>query len=163
MGGDDDAGGEVQGDNLLGILPWTQWLTWGFQVMPTFFLVGGYSNGASWDATQAKGGNYSDWFASRVQRLIKPVFSVLLGWGIFAFFGTVAGVERGVVRMATELALIPVWFLAVYLLVTVLAPFTWRLWHLTAFVLVLVAAWLAGGIGLGVEPGGAVWWWSRPI
>ena len=38
--------GAVQGGHLLGILPWTQWLTWGFQVMPLFFLVGGYSNGA---------------------------------------------------------------------------------------------------------------------
>ena len=38
--------GAVAGKNLLGVLPWTQWLTWGFQVMPLFFLVGGYSNGA---------------------------------------------------------------------------------------------------------------------
>lgn len=48
--------GEVVGGHLLGILPWTQWLTWLFQVMPIFFLVGGYSNGVSWASTQAKGG-----------------------------------------------------------------------------------------------------------
>ena len=44
--------GAVEGGHLLGILPWTQWLTWGFQVMPLFFLVGGFSNGISWAATQ---------------------------------------------------------------------------------------------------------------
>ena len=124
-----DESGAVQGGHLLGILPWSQWLTWGFQVMPIFFLVGGYSNGVSWAATRAKNGHYSDWFASRVQRLINPVFPVLLVWGVIAFFGTQMGIERAIVRMATELALIPVWFLAVYLLVTALAPFTYAFWR----------------------------------
>ena len=42
-----DGAGDVVGGNLLGIIPWTQWLTWVFQVMPLFFLVGGFSNGVS--------------------------------------------------------------------------------------------------------------------
>ncbi|WP_374405922.1 acyltransferase [Pelagerythrobacter sp.] len=122
-----DAAGEVQGGHLLGILPWTQWLTWGFQVMPIFFLVGGYSNGVSWAAMIEKGeSSYAEWFASRIQRLINPVFPVLLAWALFAFFGTQAGVSREIVRLATSLALVPVWFLAVYLLVTALTPITWR-------------------------------------
>ncbi|MFZ1742227.1 MAG: acyltransferase [Pontixanthobacter sp.] len=135
-----DESGAVQGGHLLGILPWSQWLTWGFQVMPIFFLVGGYSNGVSWSATRAKQGHYSDWFASRVQRLINPVFPVLLVWGVIAFFGTQLGIDRAIVRMATELALIPVWFLAVYLLVTALAPLTYRFWEWTGL---WSFAWLA--------------------
>lgn len=123
-----DASGAVQGGHLLGILPWTQWLTWGFQVMPIFFLVGGFSNGVTWAAQLRDGKPFSDWFASRLQRLINPVFPVLLAWALFAFFGTQAGVSREIVKMATFLALIPVWFLAVYLLVTALVPWTWRLW-----------------------------------
>ena len=121
--------GEVVGGHLLAILPWSQWLTWGFQVMPVFFLVGGYSNGVSWASTRAKGGHYSDWFASRIQRLINPVFPVLLVWAAFAFAATQMGMARETVRMAVFLALIPVWFLAVYLLVTALAPLTWKLWE----------------------------------
>lgn len=121
--------GEVVGGHLLGILPWTQWLTWGFQVMPIFFLVGGYSNGVSWASTRERQGHYSDWFASRIQRLINPVFPVLLVWAAFAFVATQAGMTRETVRMAVFLALIPVWFLAVYLLVTALAPLTWKLWE----------------------------------
>ncbi len=129
----DDAGA-VQGGHLLGILPWSQWLTWGFQVMPIFFLVGGYSNGVSWQAQLrradgAQTGVYRDWFASRVQRLITPVFPVLLLWAVIAFGMTVAGMERGQVAMATQLALVPVWFLAVYLLVTALTPLSWRAWQ----------------------------------
>ncbi len=123
------ADGNVVGGHLLGIVPWSQWLTWLFQVMPIFFLVGGYSNGVSWASTRAKNGHYSDWFASRIQRLINPVFPVLLVWAGFAFIATQAGMDRETVRMAVFLALIPVWFLAVYLLVTALAPLTWRLWE----------------------------------
>lgn len=137
------ADGEVVGGHLLGILPWTQWLTWGFQVMPIFFLVGGYSNGVSWASSRAKNGHYSDWFASRIQRLINPVFPVLLAWAGFAFLATQAGMERATVRMAVELALVPVWFLAVYLLVTALAPLTWTLWQRLGFgsiALLVVAA-----------------------
>ncbi|NNC52777.1 MAG: acyltransferase, partial [Erythrobacter sp.] len=135
--------GEVVGGHLLGILPWTQWLTWGFQVMPIFFLVGGYSNGVSWASTRAKNGHYSDWFASRIQRLINPVFPVLLMWAAFAFIATQVGMERETVRMAVFLALIPVWFLAVYLLVTALAPLThaaWRKWGFRSFFLLVSAA-----------------------
>jgi len=121
--------GAVRGGHLLGILHWTQWLTWGFQVMPLFFLVGGFSNGASWSAASRDGGRYSPWFASRIQRLINPVFPVLLVWSLFAFFGTALGIDRTIVRMATGLALIPVWFLSVYLVVTALVPLTHRVWE----------------------------------
>lgn len=128
-----DASGEVQGGHLLGILPWSQWLTWGFQVMPIFFLVGGYSNGVSWTATLRKAesgqsGVYRDWLASRVQRLITPVFPVLLLWAVIAVGLTWAGMDRDQVRMATQLALVPVWFLAVYLLVTALTPLSKKAW-----------------------------------
>ncbi|QFT78218.1 acyltransferase [Erythrobacter sp. THAF29] len=150
-----DATGEIRGGHLLGILPWTQWLTWGFQVMPIFFLVGGYSNGVSWRAQLRKAehgqtGIYRDWFASRVQRLITPVFPVLLLWAAIALGMTQAGMDRDQVRMATQLALIPVWFLAVYLLVTALTPLThaaWRRIGFRSFFLLLAAAilidWLA--------------------
>jgi hypothetical protein len=121
--------GAVVGGHLLGIIPWTQWLTLGFQVMPIFFLVGGFSNGTSWAATQRKNGHYSDWFSSRVQRLINPVLPLFLIWTLFAAFGTAAGVERGIVSMAAQLALVPVWFLSVYLIVSALVPYTYRLWQ----------------------------------
>jgi peptidoglycan/LPS O-acetylase OafA/YrhL len=121
--------GAVEGGHLLGIIPWTQWLTWGFQVMPLFFLVGGFSNGVSWAATQRQGGHYSDWFGSRIQRLINPVLPLFLIWTLFALFGTAMGVERKIVALAAQLALIPVWFLSVYLIVSALVPLTWRAWQ----------------------------------
>jgi hypothetical protein len=35
------------------------------------------------------------------------------------------------------------------------------IWHLTATTLVVLAAYLAGGFGLRLEPGSSEWWWSR--
>lgn len=125
--------GAVEGGHLLGILPWTQWLTWGFQVMPLFFLVGGFSNGMSWAATLRKGGRYAGWYSGRLQRLINPVLPLFLIWTLFAAFGTAMGVERGVVAMAAQLALIPVWFLSVYLMVAALVPLTWKAWKRWGF------------------------------
>ena len=121
--------GAVAGGHLLGIIPWTQWLTWGFQVMPIFFLVGGFSNGVSWAATRRNNGHYADWFGGRVQRLINPVLPLFLIWTLFALFGTAMGVERKIVSMATQLALIPVWFLSVYLIVSALVPFSYAAWQ----------------------------------
>ena len=39
---------EFGNDYPLDVMPWTRWLTLVFQVVPVFFLVGGYANGASW-------------------------------------------------------------------------------------------------------------------
>lgn len=121
--------GAVNGGNLLGILPWTQWLTWGFQVMPLFFLVGGFSNGVSWSANRRDNSTYAHWFTSRFKRLIYPVLPLFLIWTSFAMLGTWAGVDRAIVSMAAQLALIPVWFLAVYIMVTALVPLSYALWQ----------------------------------
>ena len=128
-----DAAGELQRGDLLSVAEWAAWLTWIFQVMPVFFLVGGYSNGVSWDATLRKAepgqiGKYRDWFASRVQRLITPIFPLLMLWAVLAVILTQVGLPREQIRMATEAALIPVWFLAVYLLVTGCTPLTYWAW-----------------------------------
>ncbi|GAA0482942.1 acyltransferase family protein [Parasphingorhabdus litoris] len=120
--------GAVQGGHLLGILPWTQWLTWGFQVMPIFFLVGGFSHALSWSANQRKDGSYAGWFTGRLRRLINPVLPLFLIWTLFALFGTAMGVERKIVELAAQLALIPVWFLAVYLMVSAVVPLTHGAW-----------------------------------
>ncbi|MBL8649605.1 MAG: acyltransferase [Sphingopyxis sp.] len=135
--------GAVEGGHLLGILPWTQWLTWGFQVMPLFFLVGGFSNGLSWAATQRNGGRFTTWFAARVRRLINPVLPLLLIWALVTLFGTQAGIDRAVVKMAAQLALVPVWFLAVYLIVTALTPWShaaWKRFGLASFAVLVIAA-----------------------
>lgn len=140
--------GAVVGGHLLGILPWTQWLTWGFQVMPLFFLVGGYSNGVSWAANRRDGGTYSAWYAGRLRRLIWPVLPLFLIWTLFALIATALGVDREVVKLAAHLSLVPVWFLAVYLMVSAMVPLTHAAWR--RFGLGSIAALIVGAIAVDV-------------
>ena len=44
-------------------IPWTKWLTWVFQVMPIFFIVGGYSNAVSLEGAKKKQIGYAEWLA----------------------------------------------------------------------------------------------------
>jgi hypothetical protein len=49
--------GRFVGQNLLEIDAWTHILTWVFQVMPIFFIVGGFTNAHSWRSTSERGGD----------------------------------------------------------------------------------------------------------
>ncbi|MFK3632133.1 acyltransferase family protein, partial [Klebsiella pneumoniae] len=59
---------------------WTHPLTWVFQVMPIFFLVGGYSNGLSWRSARRKEIGYAEWLRTRLRRLGIPLIPLLLAW-----------------------------------------------------------------------------------
>ena len=117
--------------DMLHVSPWTQWLTWVFQVMPVFFLVGGYANAASWASAGRAGRGYADWLSRRLQRLVRPVVPFVLVWAGLAFAGRWLGVSERLVRTGSAVAFVPTWFLAVYVLVVVLAPamhVLWRRW-----------------------------------
>jgi hypothetical protein len=116
-------------DHMLAVQPWTQWLTLLFQVMPVFFLVGGYSNAASWDAAQRAGTPYGTWVAGRARRLIGPVVPLILAWAAIAFVFRRFGVSYEMIEHGSILALVPMWFLAVYLLVVLLVPVTRAAWR----------------------------------
>jgi hypothetical protein len=150
LGGD----GFTLGDML--VERWAQWLTWAFQVMPLFFIVGGYANAASWEAAQRAGHGYGAWAAERVQRLIAPVVPLLLVWSALALAGVRLGLSPELVRVGSQVAFIPTWFLAVYVGVAILAPAAlaaWRrfgmgsFWALVAGAVAVDAA--AFGLGLG--------------
>jgi peptidoglycan/LPS O-acetylase OafA/YrhL len=136
-------GGRLRLDHMLAIQPWTQWLTLLFQVMPVFFLVGGYSNAASWDAAQRAGTPYGTWIAGRARRLIGPIVPLILAWAALAFVFRLFGVSYEIIRQGSILALVPMWFLAVYLLVVLLVPITraaWRRFGMASYwVLVILA------------------------
>ncbi|MEE8368838.1 MAG: acyltransferase family protein [Thermoanaerobaculia bacterium] len=114
--------------HLLGIQPTTQWLTWIFQVMPLFFMVGGFSNSISWRSATRKGLSYSHWLSNRMQRLVGPMVPLMLFWGVTAGIAFIFGEAVTVIQIGTQMALIPLWFLAVYVLVVALTPATLGLW-----------------------------------
>jgi peptidoglycan/LPS O-acetylase OafA/YrhL len=44
------SGGRLSGLDAVDYVSWGRWVTWAFQVMPVFFLVGGYVHADSWTA-----------------------------------------------------------------------------------------------------------------
>lgn len=114
--------GRFRGDNLLLLEPWTQWLTWVLQVMPIFFLVGGFANAASWTSARRDGVGYGEWVAGRARRLGRPAAAFAVVWASLAVLLRLVGVEGDVVTFAGSVVGIPLWFLAVYLVIIAVAP-----------------------------------------
>lgn len=130
--------GRLDGDSVLTVADWTHWLTWLFQVMPVFFLVGGYANATSWQRHADRGGDWPSWVHRRSLRLLGPT-AAFVGLGVAAVVAArLAGADPGLVDLAGWVAGIMLWFLAVYVLVAALTPLTHR-WHERSGVRVLVA------------------------
>jgi len=127
----------VDGDMTVGHLlkshPQTQWLTWIFQVMPIFFIVGGYSNAVSLESARRKHLGYSGWLYARLNRLVAPLLVLLVAWAGIAVIMHVLGVSPKVIQLASQAALIPTWFLAIYIMVVILAPITYAFWQRLGF------------------------------
>jgi len=141
--------GRIRLDHMLGLAPWTQWLTWVFQVMPVFFIVGGYSNAVSWESARSSGRDYGTWVGSRLRRLIAPVVPLLLLWAVAGMVAHGFDIPAPVVRIASQAALVPVWFLAVYVLVVLVAPLThaaWRRFGMASF-------WVLVACAIGIDAG----------
>jgi hypothetical protein len=129
--------------HLLDLAPWSRWLTWLFQVMPVFFFVGGFSNGVSWESALRRKLSYREWFDARTRRLIGPVLPLLLAWGGMVAVAYSNGVSAGMIRIGSKVALVPVWFLAVYIMVVALVPpshAAWKRWGFASVAIPVVAA-----------------------
>ena len=90
----DDAG-ELRRGDLLELATWTHPLTWVVQVMPVFFLVGGYANALSWRSARTRGTTYGGWLRARLRRLTIPVLPLMLFWAVVAPVAHALGAERG--------------------------------------------------------------------
>ena len=141
-----DADGGIQPHGVLDGARWTHPLTWLFQVMPIFFLVGGYSNALSWRSARRKDLSYGQWLRTRLRRLGIPLIPLLLAWLVIGVVAVVAGAPHVTVQLASQMALIPTWFLAAYLMVILVAPPCLVLWERFGWFSILGGVALAGAV-----------------
>jgi hypothetical protein len=97
--------------------------------MPVFFFVGGYSNGVSWKAAMRDGRGYAEWLNGRLQRLAGPVLPLLVVWAVLGIAAYLSGIRPEMVKIGSQVSLIPIWFLAVYIGVVVVVPLTYAAWR----------------------------------
>jgi hypothetical protein len=121
------ADGGTRVTNVLALVPRLQPITWLLQVMPVFFLVGGFAHATALASIRRRGGGYPDFARSRTARLLRPTAVFLAVWLALALGVALAGQDQGLVRVALRTAVQPLWFLAVYLGLVALAPVMWRL------------------------------------
>ena len=158
--------GELELRNILAEQPATQYLTWLFQVMPVFFFVGGYSNAASWTSARRTPERRDQWAAGRLRRLLVPVVPLVVLWAVAAAIAYQLGTSPELVRSASQAALIPVWFLAVYIMVTLVVPISYAIWERLGLLSVLILAGLAilvDVIGVGLGQGWLRWANYAPV
>jgi len=115
--------GKFVGQNLLEIDPWTHILTWIFQVMPIFFIVGGFTNAFSWRSASERDVSYADWLRTRSARLLGPALIFVAFWTFLPILAVALGIiSSGIARTGGREVALPIWFLAVYLLTVAAAP-----------------------------------------
>lgn len=105
---------------------WFPAVTWMLQIMPLFFIAGGFASLAQWRRIRARGGSAAEYIAGRVWRLAAPaaVMVALVGSVLLAAVGL--GADRTLIAEASLRIGEPLWFLAVYIGVTSLVPvMTW--------------------------------------
>lgn len=146
-------------NQLLSTNTWSHYLTWVLQVMPLFFLVGGYANAASWRSARLRMEPYGVWLRARMRRLVLPVLPLLAVWAIAAYTMLRVGLDTKPIWLGSQAALVPLWFLATYLLVVALTPVTLRAWDRFGWASLTVSAGLAGlmdvlALGFGFIPAG---------
>jgi fucose 4-O-acetylase-like acetyltransferase len=114
--------GRFDGVNALETVPLMGQLTWLFQVMPLFFAVGGFAGAASWRSARRKRTSYPDWLHARLVRLLRPTLVLFALWTAVTAAGRMLGADAELMELLGFLVVVPVWFLAVYVVVTALVP-----------------------------------------
>ena len=105
------------------------WITWVFQVMPLFFVVGGVGNAAALDAARERGTPLTAWVRARSVRLARPALPLLVLWAGVLLVAPLLGAPPELLAAGAGASVVVLWFLATYLVVVALAPWTLRLWR----------------------------------
>jgi hypothetical protein len=114
--GTSHGGTVLRDDSPLASMSWLTPLSWVFQTLAVFFLVGGYS------AARSYRGGYLPWLRKRMIRLARPVAALAAVWTPVTVGMCLAGVPSTTVHTLLFLVISPLWFLCVYLGLTAMTP-----------------------------------------
>src|ERR1700722_15509622 len=114
------AGTVLSDQSPLASMPWLAPLSWVFQTLAVFFLVGGYSAARGY---RGRGkADYLPWLRKRMTRLARPIVALVAVWVPVTAGLVLAGVPGTTVHTILFLVISPLWFLAVYAGLTAATP-----------------------------------------
>ena len=108
--------------NVLELAPWTRWGTLVLQVMPIFFVVGGFAHATSIRSLRARGGGYADFVNARISRLVRPALVFVAVWVVIGLIVDATATERLDVGPVLQIAGQLLWFIGIYLIAAAFAP-----------------------------------------
>lgn len=119
--------GTLHGTSPLVRMPWLAPVSWVFQTLAVFFLVGGHVAAQGYASARARGVAYRAWVGQRLGRLFRPVAAVVALWTVVAAGLLLGGAEWETVRTLLKLVWSPLWFLLVFAALTAATPLVARL------------------------------------
>ncbi len=102
--------------------PWFNAATWVGQIMPLFFVVGGFASAAGWTSWTRCGGDAVGFVRSRALRLARPALPLFVFFAVVLLAATALNIAPDIVEAAAVGAGSPLWFLAAYLICQALVP-----------------------------------------
>ncbi|MFF5973612.1 acyltransferase [Streptomyces sp. NPDC012769] len=126
--------GTLRTESPLRHLPAFTPVSWVFQTLAVFFLVGGQVAARGHAAARARGESHRRWIADRLARLFRPVVPLLAVWLVATAVLLGCGVPWQTLHTLGTLVLSPLWFLLVLAALTAATPLVARLhplWPLT--------------------------------
>ena len=109
-------------DSPLGRQSWFAGITWAGQIMPLFFVVGGFASITAWRSVVRRDGTAADYVRNRVLRLAQPALPLYIFYAVVIGGATIAAVAPEILTLAVQGAASPLWFLAAYTLCQALVP-----------------------------------------
>lgn len=140
-------GGTLRTASPLRDMPWLAPISWVFQTLAVFFLVGGHVATKGYASARARGTTYGQWLLTRMSRLFIPVAAVLVLWTVVAAGLLATGADMDTVHTLLKLALSPLWFLLVFAALTAATPLLTRLNPLWPLAVVLHVDLIRFGLG----------------
>ncbi|WAU78832.1 acyltransferase [Streptomyces sp. Qhu-G9] len=140
-------GGTLRTSSPLAHMPWLAPVSWVFQTLAVFFLVGGHVATRSYGSARARGTTYGRWLGTRLSRLFKPVAAVVGLWAVATVGLLVTGADLKTVHALLKLVLSPLWFLLVFAALTTLTPLVTRINPLWPLAVVLHVDLIRFGLG----------------
>ncbi|MDQ1543449.1 MAG: hypothetical protein QOK08_1087 [Actinomycetota bacterium] len=117
-----NAAGQITVARTLELQPWFNGLSWGGQIMPLFFVVGGFASLTAWRSAVRRGGTATEYVRGRVIRLALPTLPLFIFYVIVIGAAILAGVDPSFLQGITTGAGSPLWFIAAYVLVQACVP-----------------------------------------
>ncbi|KUN33922.1 acyltransferase [Streptomyces longwoodensis] len=140
-------GSTLRAASPLGHLPWLAPVSWVFQTLAVFFMVGGHVATKSLASARARGTSYGAWLRARLARLFGPVAAVLGVWAVVVLGLLLTGASFVTLHTVLKLALSPLWFLLVFAVLTAATPLLTRLNPLWPLAVVLHVDLVRFGLG----------------